>query len=444
MTHRESDKTTVNMQVNGRYFFKLLNAFSNNCIGRSLILAKPSLSSDMYSCPASNCGMTASLGSVWAHWVTEHAQITSQPTTKRQAEPPRSYNNKKPRSSTYCPSISSSSSSKFSAAPALVSTMGLALAPTPASSPPPPAAAAAYAPASAPAHAPAPAPASGQLNQVPAVPRPRNPFARLKIPITTSLKCLNNPPSIYQFVAEGMSIFLQACPFHSMMFGDIYDGVHGLTYNCWEESVGAGSELITVYKPQFSISKRFCCYNCFSPECPAFQHETRQNCGLGMDYRSYEDWWRSGSYFIFRCQALRELVFGQLGLAVDVFDGDFVKYTKWLFEGALVNGERVKDGHLTNLVMLMYGYIVVSSDPSYKVPEKGFILGEFLYFQHFYLLMDWSGKPTLSSDTEQEGSATIQEVSSSPQEGSTTLQDAATSSQEVATSSQLSVSPAAP
>ncbi|KAE9382303.1 hypothetical protein BT96DRAFT_1010915, partial [Gymnopus androsaceus JB14] len=113
LSHNESDKVSVRMQVEGR----------------SLVLAKRSLASTMYACPEPSCDVESPIGLVWVHWMDDHSsslgpstsrlgQSTSclgQSSAKRHLEAPSASSNKRARPSNFIPP--SSQSSKPAATP---------------------------------------------------------------------------------------------------------------------------------------------------------------------------------------------------------------------------------------------------------------------------------------------------------------------------------------
>lgn len=115
-------------------------------------------------------------------------------------------------------------------------------------------------------------------------------------------------------------------------------------------------------------------------------------------------------------------MFGKLGLEAEAFAGDLVKYTEWLFQGAAFDGKRVVDPRLSNLVMVMYSYIVVSSEPGYKVPVNGFTLGEFFVYL-VYVYTD-----CLSLDIPKIDPPPAEDSAPSSQDASTSVQDVSSSS----------------
>lgn len=275
-----------------------------------------------------------------------------QSSAKRHLEAPSASSNKRARPSNFIPP--SSQSSKPAATPVSCPPISPTTSrPTPSATPAP------------------------KTTQAPPVARKRaNPFARPPpIPIDMNWVPSKKPDDIFKTFAPRMGMFISGCVYHWMMLGKPYDNFHSLSYDCWELEVGVDSEYRSVYKVIFKPAPRSCCFNCFCPETKDFGHGLRTNCRGANP--GWQDWWRAGSYLIFRCRALRELVFGKLVVPVDEFDGDLSRYIKWLFEPATETNKRSNDGRLTNLVMLMYAYIEVSSDGSFEVPEDGFGLGKF-------------------------------------------------------------------
>lgn len=221
-------------------------------------------------------------------------------------------------------------------------------------------------------------------SSVPATPSP--------IVVDTDLVFHDHPTAgkLFEFLNEQLSTVVRTCPYEQVMLGAVASDHDRL----WKCSTTLLSNKNYEYKRVFTLGltadRGACCYRCWTPQHPEFNHPEEPCEGGGRS--DWEGWWRAVPYLIWRTRYLREVVFKALGIPSTAFYHCEV-YAAWLTQPAHFIFNAGFNRKVTNLVAVVYAYFKLLINQQIVRPAKGLTLDrEFSLFTHF-LLTDFIDLP---------------------------------------------------
>ncbi|KAF5370967.1 hypothetical protein D9757_009899 [Collybiopsis confluens] len=191
-----------------------------------------------------------------------------------------------------------------------------------------------------------------------------------------------SPLQILNYVGTQLQDFVNTCPFEAVVFGRTTTN-HSFMFHCPDAHGTDYVDEFKFWKESLAFLPYSACHFCLCPQLTAFGgHPINKPCrrkdeanNHTIDREGWKAWICTLPYLIFKVHALRDLVFGQLGIPSNSFP-TLDKYEAWVADRVLSNGAAEKSTveKLTHLILVAFVYFRLMEDGRVVVPTDGFAL----------------------------------------------------------------------